>query len=306
MNKNDIIRGFNRAALQLKKHSPEILAVAGTIGIGIAFVGACKATTKLDGILEEHKENVEKIHKYAEHPEELPEGKEYTQQDASKDLTVVYGKTGVELLKLYGPSVGLCVLSLGCLLSSNRILQKRNVALAAAYTAVDKGFKEYRARVVDRFGEELDRELRFDIKAKQIEETVTDENGKKKKVKKTIMEIDPEQVSDYAKFFGPGSDEWDPQYPEFNLSYLKAQQRYANDKLIARGHLFLNEVYDMLGLERTKAGQIVGWVYNPENPDTDSFVDFGIYTDTNARFVNGVENVALLDFNVDGNVLDLM
>lgn len=304
MNKNDIVRSFNRMGLQLKKHSPEILAVVGTIGVVVSAVSACKATTKLDGILEKTKEDIDTIHRCVENPESLPE--EYTVEDSKKDLAIVYAKTGVQVVKNYAPSAVLLTASLGCLLTSNQILRKRNIALAAAYTAVDKGFKEYRARVVDRFGADLDRELRYDIKAKQIEETIVDEKGKEKKVKKTIQEIDPESVSDYAKFFGPGCEEWDSEHPEYNLTFLRARQRYADNLLKSRGHLFLNEVYDMLGIERTRAGQIVGWVYNPENPDTDSFVDFGIYTDTNFRFVNGVENVALLDFNVDGNVLDLM
>lgn len=304
MNKNSIVRSLNKVGLQLKKHSPEILAVVGTVGVVASAVMACKATTKIDTILDEHKDTVEKIHKYIEHPEELPAEVEYSEKDAQKDLTIAYGKTGLNFVKLYGPSIVLGVTSLGCLLTSNQILRKRNIALAAAYTAVDKGFKEYRARVVDRFGADLDRELRYDIKAKQIEETVTDENGKKKKVKKTVMEIDPSSVSDFAKFFGPGSEEWDPDHPEYNLSFLRGEQRYANDLLKSRGHLFLNEVYDRLGIERTRAGQVVGWIYNPDNPDTDSYVDFGIYTDNNLRFVNGVENVALLDFNVDGDVLD--
>lgn len=304
MNKNDIVRSFNIAGMKLKKYSPEILAVVGTVGVIAGVVSACKATTKLDGILEKSKEDIDTIHRCAENPEDLPE--KYTVEDSKKDLAVVYAKTGVQIAKNYAPSVILITTSLGCLLTSNQILRKRNIALAAAYTAVDKGFKEYRARVVDRFGADLDRELRYDIKAKQIEETITDEKGKEKKVKKTVNEICPENLSDYAKFFGPGNDEWDSEHSEFNLSFLKARERYANDLLKSRGHLFLNEIYDMLGFERTRAGQIVGWVYDPSNPDTDSYVDFGIYTDHNIRFVNGVENVALLDFNVDGNVLDLM
>ena len=249
MNKNDIIRSFNRMGMKLRKHSPEILAVAGTVGVVVGVVTACKATTKIDGILAQSKEDIDTIHRCVENPEDLPE--EYTVEDSKKDLAIVYAKTGVQLVKNYAPSAILITTSLGCLLTSNQILRKRNIALAAAYTAVDKGFKEYRARVVDRFGADLDRELRYDIKAKQIEETVVDEKGKEKKVKKTVQEIDPANISDYAKFFGPGSEEWDPDHPEFNLSFLKGRQRYANDLLKSRGHLFLNEVHDMLGIERT-------------------------------------------------------
>ena len=114
-----------------------------------------------------------------------------------------------------------------------------------------------------------------------------------------------EGYSDYAKFFDEGCREWDKD-PEYNLTFLKCQENYANDLLKSKGHLFLNEVYDMLGIPRTKAGQIVGWIYDEENPIGDNYVDFGIYDvykEANRNFVNGYERNILLDFNVDGDIL---
>ena len=95
---------------------------------------------------------------------------------------------------------------------------------------------------------------------------------------------------------------------EYNLMFIKAQERYANDLLKAKKRVFLNEVYEMLGLPRTKAGQIVGWVYNPENPKGDNYIDFGLYSDnlSYSDYVNGFDQAILLDFNVDGNIWDLM
>jgi hypothetical protein len=87
---------------------------------------------------------------------------------------------------------------------------------------------------------------------------------------------------------------------------LRGQQQYANDLLHARGYVFLNDVYDMLGIDRTKEGQIVGWVYNKNNEVGDNFVDFGIL-ETNRETEDGsYEPAILLDFNVDGNILDLI
>ena len=234
---------------------------------------------------------------------------EYSKEDATKDLTITYVQTGVKLAKLYGPSVALGVVSIGCLLTSNNILRKRNIALAAAYATIDKSFKEYRSRVVERFGEAVDRELKYNITKQKVEEIVTDpETGKEKKVKKEIEVTGLDGYSEYAKFFDDGCKGWEKD-AEMNLMFLRAQQQYANDLLRARGHLFLNEVYDMLGIQHTKAGQIVGWVYDPDRTDIDNYVDFGIY-DVNkpkARdFVNGYERTILLDFNVDGNILDLI
>lgn len=305
---NTLTRKFYRVGFKFKKHSPEILVGAGVVGVVASAVMACKATTKLDDVLAEMKDTVDKIHDVTEHPEKIPEGKEYTVEDSKKDLTIVYTQAGVKLAKLYGPAVVLGTVSIAAIIGGHHILRKRNIALAAAYTAVDKGFKEYRGRVLERFGEEVDRELRYNIKAKEIEKTVTDANGKETVVKETVNVADPNLTSDYARFFDDGCTGWTKD-PEFNLMFLKDQQRYANDLLKSKGHLFLNEVYDMLGIPRTQAGQIVGWIYDEKNPIGDNFVDFGIYDIADERkrsFVNGYERTILLDFNVDGNILEMI
>lgn len=294
---------FNKMGFQLKKHSPEILVVAGVVGTVVSAVMACKATTKVSEILDNSKEVIDSIHD-CQANESLAE--EYTPDDAKKDLAIVYIQTGLKLAKLYAPAVALGTLSLGSILASNNILRKRNVALAAAYTTIDKSFKEYRTRVVERFGEQVDRELKYNIKAKKFETIEVDpETGKEKKVKKTVGVVDPNACSDYSLVFDNECKAWVNNY-DYNMMLLKSEQNYANDLLKARGHIFLNEVYDRLGIPRTKAGQIVGWVYNTKNPVGDNYVDFGImdtYVETDG---DGIEPVILLDFNVDGNVLDLM
>lgn len=303
--KEKMMRLFNNTKNGVQKHSPEILAGVGVVGTVASAVMACKATLKLDDILDECKETRDKIKEVAENPRYE---KEYSPEDAKKDLTINYMQTSMKIAKLYAPAVLLGSASLGCLLASNDILRKRNAALSAAYMTVDKGFKEYRQRVAERFGEEVEKEIRYNIKAEEIETTVVNEDGSEVVVKETVKTMDPNLYSDYARFF----DEYNPNWqndPEYNLMFLKSQQQYANDLLRARGRLFLNEVYDMLGMERSKAGQIVGWVYNEANPSGDNFVDFGIYDlhkERTRAFVNGLEPSILLDFNVDGNIWDLM
>ena len=303
--KEKMMRLYNNSKNGVQKHSPEILAGVGVVGVVASTVMACKATMKLNDILEEAKETRDKIKEVENNP--AYEDK-YTPEDAKKDLTINYMQTSMKIAKLYAPAVLLGSASLGCLLASNDILRKRNAALSAAYMTVDKGFKEYRQRVAERFGEEVEKEIRYNIKAEEIETTVVNEDGSEVIIKETVKTMDPNLYSDYARFF----DEYNPNWqndPEYNLMFLKSQQQYANDLLIARGRLFLNEVYDMLGMERSKAGQVVGWVYNEANPSGDNFVDFGIYDlhkERTRAFVNGLEPSILLDFNVDGNIWDLM
>lgn len=330
MNTTEIInkasRAFYKIGFVLKKHSPEILVVAGVTGTVTSAVMACKATTKAGDVAKKAKEDVHNLHLVAVAAgfRELPENytiadaelinqikkdetlKTYTEKDLRRETAVTYAKIGVDFIKLYGPSVLLGVASITSILAGHNITRKRNVALAAAYATIDKGFKEYRDRVVERFGRDLDRELRYNIKAKEVEETVTDEDGNETTVKKTVNVPDPNQNSGYAKFFDEYCAGWSKD-PEQNLMFLRLQQNYANDKLKSRGYLFLNEVYDMLGIPKTAAGQIVGWIYDEECPIGDNFVDFGIYDDKRSEnvrdFVNGRERSILLDFNVDGNIL---
>ena len=302
---NKLTRTFNKVGFQLKKHSPEILLTVGVVGTVTSAVLACRATTKLSKVIETSKANIQQLHDYVG---EHGYSEEYTAQDEKKDLTIMYTKAGLELVKLYGPSVLLGAASIGCILASNNIVRKRNIALAAAYASIDTSFKEYRGRVVERFGKELDRELKYNIKAKQVEETVVSDEGVETTVTKTVNTADPNLESDYARFFDEYCAGWEKD-AEYNLMFLKHQQSYANDLLKSRGYLFLNEVYEMLGIPITKAGQVVGWVYNEENPVGDNYVDFGIYdvhNDQKRLFVNGHERSILLDFNVDGNIWELM
>lgn len=300
--KNKMTRAFHKAGFKLKKHSPEILVVTGVIGMVAGAVMACKATTKANAVLEEHRENMDKIHEVADMDEV-----EYTEEDLKKDTAIVYVQTGFKFVKLYAPAVAVGTVSLISILAGHNILRKRNLALAAAYTMVDTSFKEYRERVVERFGKELDRELRYNIKAKEVEEVVVDEKGKQTTVKSTANVVGG-YTSDYARFYDDGCTGWTKD-PEYNLYFLKQQQNWANERLKAQGYLYLNDVYEALGIPKCKAGQIVGWIYDEKNPIGDNYVDFGIYDgsrEATRNFVNGYERVILLDFNVDGNILDLM
>lgn len=303
-NKTEIMKSVNgvtsKAVMKLKKHSPEILVVAGIAGTVVSAVLACKATTKVVEILDETKGTLDTIHDGMETG--AINGQEYTTEDGKKDTVVVYAQTGMKLAKLYGPAIILGTLSITSILTSNNILRKRNVALGAAYAAIDKSFKEYRGRVIERFGEQVDTELKYGIKAKKFEEIEVDpETGKEKKVKKTVMVADPNLQSDYAVYFDSKSRNYETN-PDYNRMFLKAQQAFANDKLQTRGHLFLNEVLDDLDLPRTPAGQIVGWT--KDGPD--GYVNFRIVEVERETEDGRHEPTLLLDFNVEGNIWEKM
>lgn len=301
---NKATRLLSSTQYQVKKHSPEILMIAGIAGTIVGTVLACKATTKVSEIIEEKNKNVEDVHTCLE---EKPN--EYTEEDSKKDLTIIYAQTGVKIFKLYAPAIGVMALSFASIIAGHKVLKKRNIAIAAAYAAIDKGFKQYRKNVIEKFGEDVDQQMRFGLKSKEIKKK--DKDGKT--VKETEYYIDPDanpldNISEYARFFDAASSNF-AKDPEYNMMFLRRQQDYANEMLKSRGHLFLNEVYDLLDIPRSKAGQVVGWVYDKNgNTKGDNYVDFGLYRNDQGtrRFVNGLEYNILLDFNVDGVIYDII
>lgn len=286
-----------KISFKTRKHSPEICVTLGTTCAIVSGFMLGRASLKVSGVLEESKKQLDQIHEVKNNPE-LKE--KYTDKDARKDTTIVYAQTVVKCLKLFGPGIGLGALSIGLIMKGNGILKKRNAALAAAYAAVDKGFKEYRQRVVERFGDEVDKQLRFNLEPTEVKEKIVDEDGKTKTVKKTVglvKDIDAlRPYSPYARSYKIENDR------EYTMMFLRAQQNCWNDKLRADGFVFLNDVYESLGLPRTKAGQVVGWVYDPNNKSIDNYIDFGIY------LARGEDEKAyiMLDFNVDGNIWEKM
>jgi len=286
---------LGRPLLHLQKQSPQVMFGAGVVAAVASTVLACRATLKLSDTLEES----EKLQHLAR--ETAATDEEYEKNKYKRDLTVIKVRSALNVTKLYAPAVGLGALSVALLTGSHVTLNRRNASLTAAYASVDQAFEKYRQRVVEQLGSDADRDFRYGTEI--VTETVEGEDGKKKNVKHTRVDSS-EGPSKYARFFDEYCNDWN-RNPELNRIFLQCQQTYANDKLRARGHLFLNEVYDALGIPRSREGQVVGWVLDGNG---DGFVDFGIFDDlSNPRvrdFVNGREYSILLDFNVDGLIFE--
>lgn len=309
--KFEIKNMINKVKFNVVKHSPEILMGIGIAGVVTSTVLACRSTLKVKDILEDKDTNMNNI------KEVLAEGREdYTEEDARKDKTIIMTTTAIRMMKLYIPSVIIGAGSIACLLQSHNVMRNRNAGLAAALAATTESFKQYRERVTAKYGDEVDKEMRYGIKKEKKEK-----DGKKTK-EDIVVGCDEKELSGYARYFNESNINWTDD-PQFNMMFLRQIQNWANDKLISQGYLYLNDVYDALGFPKTKAGQVVGWVYDPKNNERgDNYVDFGIY-DLNVRgyrdemandtiseerqdFINGYRNSILLDFNVDGNIWETM
>lgn len=278
MNKELIVRNLNKAMFVVKKYSPEILLGAGIVGTIGGTVMACKATLKYNSVLDEHKQAMDKIHECVEKHSD-----EYSDEDRRKDTTIVYTQTAINFAKLYAVPAAVVAASIAAIIGSHTILSNRAAAMAAAYSAVSTSFARYRDAVKAQVPVETEEKI-FD--------EATKPESKDERPEPTV----------YDRFWDCGCSGWEDD-PETSLLNLTMKQRYANELLKAKGHLFLNEVYDILGLRRTRAGQAVGWIYDKDKDDLQ--IDFGIYSGRGAaiNFVNGIEQSLLLHFNVQGNIL---
>ena len=302
-----LTQAFFRTSLKVKKSSPEILLITGLVLGAGSIVLACFETLKANEVVEQHEENLEKID---DAWTKVKDGEisldAYSERDRKRDLTITYAKTAVGFAKLYGPSITLALISATCFVYGHGIMKKRNVALMAAYKTLEEGFNAYRKRVKDEFGDDKDYFFKNGLKSEQITETTTDAEGKTHKEKKTVVnKVDKNSPSIYARFFDESCQQWSKD-PEYNLLFLKTQEEYFNNLLHIHGHVFLNEVYDALGIQRTQAGAVVGWVLRNDG-EGDNQIDFGIFDKNKERsraFVNGLERSFLVDPNVDGVIYD--
>ena len=297
-------RFAGKAEFTIKKNSPEILLGAGIVGFVGTVVLACRATCRADEVLEFHRKKIKDIEDAKEIADADPEGEmSYDVEIYRQDKAIRYLKTTGNLAKLYAPTVAVGALSLACILTSRNIMQKRYLGVVAAYNGLSAAFEEYRKRVRDEYGEGLDKHFRYGTTYEEL--PVYDENGKKTKEKEQVEKTETEMVmptDDSCRFFDSSNPNWDKN-PTFSMMWLRGQQNILNDILHTRGHVFLNEVYDALGFPHTPQGAVLGWI----DGEGDNCIDFGLYDQNKEnvrRFVNGVDNVIMLEFNHDGVIWD--
>ena len=297
---------LGKVGLIIKKREPEILVIAGAVGAVTSTVLACKATLKVTEVLAEHKETINIIHDTAAR-EDMKE--KYTAETEKRDVRIVYTQTALKIAKEYAPAIILGGLSLGCMFASNNMLRKRNAALAVAYATIDKSFKDYRGRVAERFGTDVEEEIRLGMKEETITETERDpETGKDKKVKKKVKVADPNLTSDYAMYFNEQTSAYYDSCYDFNLSILHAKEAYWTNMLQQRGYVTLNEVLEDIGVAGHKAGMVVGWFYDKKNPQGDDQVLFNI-KEVYVRTGDGehdMRKMIIIDPNVQGEIYSLM
>jgi hypothetical protein len=300
---NSAVKAVHTTVGVAKRFSPQILMGVGIAGVITAGVLACKATLRLEEVVTKAEDDIEDV------KERRTENKFDTETEYNKELTKVYVNRTFQIVKLYTPALSVGMVGIGCLLGSYGVMNQRNVASIAAYQTLASGFEKYRRNVVEDLGEEKDKEYRYGLVEKDI--PTFDEEGKQTG-SKTVVDVRTDGHSDYFRIFEGTNDNWS-KVPGMNQMFLTNQQNWLNDRLNARGYLFLNDVYKSLGYPATPAGQSVGWLsegHRNFDPKTmDGFVDFGLMEieQQNKRdFQNAFEHSVIIDFNVDGFMQNLI
>lgn len=299
-----ILKGLNikkhmkNVKVGLSKNTPDIYIGLGIVGVAVGSYLAIKAGKQAADIVNNVKEDIKFID---DSLEEVSEVTEEHIKEAEKEKIELKVKAGVELAKIISPVVITNVVTIAMFLKGHEMNKKRLLAVGAAYNALNLDYSKYRDRVKEKLGEKEELAIRHNTPIVTIEEK-DDKTDKKKKTDGYDVSNKTE-YSPFCKFFDATSPAWEKS-ATYNLTFLRAQQKMANDQLRNNGYLFVNDLYKNLGLEPIPEGQLFGWVYDA---DEDTTIDFGLYNihdEAVRRFVNGVEPVVLLDFNVQGYILD--
>lgn len=310
---NVFVTAFNKTKFWTKKHSPELLIAGGIVMAAGAIVSACFATKKAGEIIAPATKKISSIHANLADTYKI-ENKQIDIKEEKHELAKVYAKTGGKLLLVYSPTIVMFAASVSCILGSHNIMKGRNLALAAAYTTLDNGYKAYRKRVQEKLGETAEEAIFKDIRAEKKE--VANKNGELKT--KTVQTAHAIKNADpYDALYQCGNRGWEHN-AALNYDYLMAQQAYLNNKFRAQGFLFLSDVYDalgfdanMLGVDKIRSSHILGWIYDPKDPNRDNYISFGL-TDKNqiakanvSAQISANEPNFWLNFNCDGDILNL-
>ena len=283
---------FHNVARVVVKHAPTILTATGTVGLVGTAVLASRATLTYKELI------ADEVMVITDGPNLMKRNEHYTEDEFRKDRIVCYSRIVTKTVKHYAPTIALGVASIAAFWWSHSIQSKRIAGLAAAYAALDTSYRKYKKSVASVSGEESMKK----VEEKILDDVVfTDEPFEYDKMAESVI---PE-YSPYARIIDETSSVWDPSDDIAELN-IHAQLHYMNDLLRTRGYLFLSDVYDALGIPRTPASQVVGWLW--KKGDGDHYVSFGDIEGHRIRFWDDsrrreVANY-LLDFNVDGEIVN--
>lgn len=278
-----------------KAHGPSILVGAGILGMAVTTYRAVKesetAQIELDTI-------------------------EYNLANAknTKEKAIVYANGTKNLAYNYKTTLLGFTLSTTAILTGYSIMKKRYLGATMAITVLSKQFDTYRKACIEENGVAADHRYMNGLTKKKMD--VIDENGKKKKEDCLVDTNGIDENFSYCRYFDDeeAGSVYDKKNKTMNIAIINMANTTLNETLKARGHVLLNDAYEALGLTRTYAGGVTGWLSRAfyENvleseywASADNYIN--ITYDIVKKFdkeTGEYKDSILLDFNVDGVVID--
>lgn len=206
-----MIKSLKKTQLFVGRNASTILSCIGGVGVITTSIMAAKATPKAMQLLEKAKE------------------------EKGEDLTKL------EKFKVAAPSYIPAMLvgtsTIACIFGANVLNKRSQAGLMSAYALLDRSYKDYKNKVKELYGEEVDKHV-----VKEI-------------VKDTYVEGEVSTEENKQLFY----DYYSKRY--FESTTEKVQQaEYAFNRLLnIRDYASLNEFYELLGLEKIDDGDWLGW-----------------------------------------------
>jgi hypothetical protein len=240
---------FENAAKGINRNSPQILFGVGVAALVGTAILAAKATTKTR----------EKIAAFEEEqglaPYSLPNPKELLGPDGKDERDLLKGviKDNVKIVvPAFAPVVGMGILSIFCFASSNKILNTRNAALAAAYSISEKALSSYKKNVVETMGYNKHLKVMDSVAAEQIAEAGIPEEG-------AIFNSGTGDTLCYDAVSG--------RYFRTSVENVRKAEADILKQLVDCMSASLNDFYDLIGIPSVGVGDLLGWTIDGDYPD---------------------------------------
>lgn len=294
-----ITTAFYTGVARISKHAPTILSVTASAGVIATGYLAWKAGTRFEDVEGRDWDRRKECLKNADI---IPD----------EDVPKIERKNRIlfilDTVRTVAPAAIVGAATITMIYFSNSISKKRLAAMGAAYATLQTAFDGYKRTMVEALGKESVEKIlkpKLPNVGKSAEEILSSDNKSDAANVSDAVVNSLKALSPYARIIAEESSTcWDPN-EDYTSQNLAAVQLWANRRLERKGHLFLNEVFDQLGLSRTREGAVVGWLKNGEGDNYVSFGDFdaSIYRVPSDDYTR-VDSNFIVDFNVDGVIWD--
>lgn len=294
-----ITTAFYTGVARISKHAPTILSVTASAGVIATGYLAWKAGTRFEDV---ECRDWDRRKECLRNADTIPD----------EDVPKIERKNRIlfilDTVRTVAPAAIVGAATITMIYFSNSISKKRLAAMGAAYATLQTAFDGYKRTMVEALGKEsVDKILKPKLPnvGKSAEEILSSDNKSDAANVSDAVVNSLKALSPYARIIAEESSTcWDPN-EDYTYQNLAAVQLWANRRLERKGHLFLNEVFDQLGLSRTREGAVVGWLKNGEGDNYVSFGDFdaSIYRVPSDDYTR-VDSNFIVDFNVDGVIWD--